>query len=156
MRHRPNSLVPEHPGSVLGTAGLRGLDWARSPAVTLRLIRPPGRELNGSHSARLVLTRGGRPQGPITNQRKRIKKQFGDSAPTARPQKTGAPLGSRLHLEWLAAGFTAQSFWTAAWRWITRLESQLRSGLTTRLRLTRLSPYRCLAGRPMVRAVKRN
>jgi len=28
MSHRPNSLVPEHPRSALGTAGLRGLDWA--------------------------------------------------------------------------------------------------------------------------------
>ena len=31
---------------------------------------------------------------------------------------------------------------------IASLESELRSGLATRLRLTRLSPYRCLAGRP--------
>jgi hypothetical protein len=57
MSHRPNSLVLKHPGSGLGTVRLRGLDWARSPAVTLRLIRPPGRELSGSLSARLVLTR---------------------------------------------------------------------------------------------------
>ena len=28
MRHRPNSLVPKHRRSVLGTAGLRRLDWA--------------------------------------------------------------------------------------------------------------------------------
>jgi hypothetical protein len=89
MSHRPNSLVPEHPRSALGTAGLRGIDWARPPAASLPVTRPPGRELNGSPSSRLVLTRGGRPQGPIPNQRKGIGKQFGDSAPTARPQKTG-------------------------------------------------------------------
>ena len=33
-------------------------------------------------------------------------------------------------------------------RLIASLESKLGSGLTTGLRLTRLSPYRCLAGRP--------
>jgi len=57
MSHRRYSLVPEHPASVLGTVGLRGFDWARSPAATLRLKRPPGRELNGSLSPRLALTR---------------------------------------------------------------------------------------------------
>jgi len=73
---------------MLGTAGLRGLDWARSPVVTLRGTRPPGRELKGSLSPRLVLARSHHPPA------KRIKKQFGDSAPTARPQKTGAPTRS--------------------------------------------------------------
>ena len=33
-------------------------------------------------------------------------------------------------------------------RLIASLESKLGSGLTTGLRLTRSSPYRCLAGRP--------
>ena len=33
-------------------------------------------------------------------------------------------------------------------RLIASLESELRSGLATGLWLTRLSPYRCLAGRP--------
>jgi len=32
------------------------------------------------------------------------EKEFGDSAPTARPQKTGAQKGSRLRLEWIAGG----------------------------------------------------
>ena len=150
MSHRPNSLVPEHPRSALGTAGLRGIDWARPPAATLRVTRPPGRELNGSLPPRLVLTRSHHQPA------KRIKKQFGDSAPTARPQKTGAPVGSRLRFEWIALGFTAQSFWTGTRRWIVSLESKLRLGLTTRLRLTRSSSYRCLAGRPWVRAAKRN
>jgi hypothetical protein len=150
MSHRPNSLVLKHPRSALGTAGLRGFDWARPPAATLRVTRPPGRELNGSLPPRLVLTRSHHQPA------KRIKKQFGDSAPTARPQKTGAPVGSRLRLEWIAFGFTVQSFWTGTRRWIVSLESKLRLGLTTRLRLTRLSPYRCLAGRPSVRAAKRN
>ena len=109
-----------------------------------------GRELNGSLPPRLALTRSHHQPA------KRIKKQFGDSAPTARPQKTGAPVGSRLRFEWIALGFTAQSFWTGTRRWIVSLESKLRLGLTTRLRLTRSSSYRCLAGRPWVRAVKRN
>ena len=148
--------MPEHPRSALGTVGLRGIDWARPPAATLPVTRPPGRELNGSLPARLVLTRGGRPQGPITNQRKELKKQFGDSAPTARPQKTGTPVGSRLRFEWIAGGFTVMSFWTGTRRWIASLESKLRFGLRTRLRLTRSSSYRCLAGRPSVRAAKRN
>jgi len=133
MSHRPNSLVPEHPRSALGTAGLRRFDWARPPAASLPVTRPPGRELNGSPSSRLVLTRGGRPQGPITNQRKGIGKQFGDSAPTARPQKTGAPAGSRLRFEWIALGFTAQCFWTGTRRWIVSLESKSRFGLATGL-----------------------
>ena len=34
------------------------------------------------------------------------EKSGGDSAPTARPQKTGARVGSRLRLEWIADGFT--------------------------------------------------
>ena len=57
MRHRPNSLVLKHPGSVLGTAGLRGLDWARSPAVTLRLMRPPGARAKARRRPRLALPR---------------------------------------------------------------------------------------------------
>src|ERR1035438_10050922 len=127
MSHRPNSLVPEHPRSALGTAGLRGIDWARPPAATLRVTRPPGRELNGSLPPRLVLTRSHHQPA------KRIKKQFGDSAPTARPQKTGAPVGSRLRFEWIELGFTAQSFWTGTRRWVASLESKSRFGLATGL-----------------------
>jgi len=52
-----------------------------------------------------------------------LEKQFGDSAPTARPQKTGAQVGSRLRLEWIADGFTAQRFWTGMRRLIASLES---------------------------------
>jgi hypothetical protein len=125
-------------------------EFKRSIEASLPVIRPPGRELSGSPSSRLVLTRS------HTQPAKRIKKQFGDSAPTARPQKTGAPVGSRLRFERIALGFTAMSFWTGTRRWIVSLESKLRLGLTTRLRLTRSSSYRCLAGRPSVRAVKRN
>jgi len=40
------------------------------------------------------------PADHITNERK----EFGDSAPNARPQKTGAQVGSRLQLEWIAGG----------------------------------------------------
>ena len=40
------------------------------------------------------------------------------------------------------------SFWTGWQRLIASLESELRLGLAARLWLTRLSPYRCLAGRP--------
>jgi hypothetical protein len=158
MSHRPNSLVPEHPRSALGTAGLRGIDWARPPAATLRVTRPPGRELKGSLSVRLVLTRGGRPQGPITNQRKELNNNLATPPQPHVRKKLESRLArdNRLRFEWIALGFTAQSFWTGTRRWIVSLESKLRLGLTTRLRLTRSSSYRCLAGRPSVRAVKRN
>ena len=158
MSHRPNSLVPEHPRSALGTAGLRGIDWARPPAASLRVRRPPGRELNGSPSSRLVLTRGGRPQGPITNQRKELKNNLATPPQPHVRKKLESRLArdNRLRLEWIALGFTVMSFWTGTRRWIASLESKSRLGLTTRLRLTRLSPYRCLAGRPSVRAAKRN
>ena len=36
---------------------------------------------------------------------------------------------SQPHLEWIAPGFTAESFWTVTWRWITSLESRARSPL---------------------------
>ena len=42
MDYRPNSLVPKHPRSVLGAAGLRRDDWARLSAATSPIIRPPG------------------------------------------------------------------------------------------------------------------
>ena len=105
-----------------------GRRWARQDSADLighgrqrpllRVIRPPGRELRLA-AAPARLTRGGRPQGPITNQRK----ELGDSAPTARPQKTGAQVGSRLQLEWLADGCTAVCFWTGRRRLIASLES---------------------------------
>ena len=58
---------------------------------------------------------------------------------------------SRLHLEWIALGFTAVCFWTVAWRLITRLENRLRFWPFTGLGLwpVRLSPNRCLAGMPL-------
>ena len=68
-----------------------------------------------------------RPSSP-TNE-----KEFGDSAPTARPQKTGALVGSRLRLEWIARGCTVMCFWTGMRRLIVSLESELRSGPTTGL-----------------------
>ena len=133
MSHRPNSLVPEHPRSALGTAGLRGIDWARPPAATLPVTRPPGRELNGSPSSRLVLTRGGRPQGPITNQRKELKNNLATPPQPHVRKKLEPPVGSRLRFEWIALGFTAQSFWTGTRRWIASLESKSRFGLATGL-----------------------
>ena len=57
MSHRQNSLVLEHRRPVLGTAGLRRFDWARSPAATLRVIRPPPARANGSLSPSARLTR---------------------------------------------------------------------------------------------------
>ncbi|HEY5505111.1 MAG TPA: hypothetical protein VIK28_08125, partial [Sedimentisphaerales bacterium] len=56
------------------------------------------------------------------------RKDFGVSAPRARPQKTGVPQrrDSRHQLEWIAQGFTAVSFWTALRRWIAGLEDRLR------------------------------
>ena len=57
ISRRLYSLMQPHSRSALGTVGLRRFDWARPPAATLRVARPPGRELNGSLSARLVLTR---------------------------------------------------------------------------------------------------
>jgi hypothetical protein len=53
---------------------------------------------------------------------------------------------SRLQIEWIAHGFTAVCFWTVPWRLITALESLMRFSLRAGLRLTRLSPNRCLAG----------
>jgi hypothetical protein len=77
---------------------------------------------------------------------------------TLRPNRTAAKnwsqtfsdegTGSRLRLEWLADRCTGKCFWTGRRRLIAALESKLRLGLTTRLWLARLSPYRCLAGRP--------
>ena len=91
----------------LSTSGLR---WARQDSG----------ELIGQRS----------PAAFITNERKRI---LAYSAPTARPQKTGALVGSRLRLEWIARGCTVMCFWTGTRRLIVSLESELRSGPTTGL-----------------------
>jgi hypothetical protein len=61
---------------------------------------------------------------------------FGASAPEARPQKTGPARpsgngrrsGSRLQIEWIAPGLTAESFWTVRRRLIAALEGPVRSG----------------------------
>jgi hypothetical protein len=75
MSHRPNSLVLKHPGR----------RWARPDSA--ELIGPPASGLTARYptagTPRLVLTRSHHQPA------KRIKIQFGDSAPTARPQKTG-------------------------------------------------------------------
>src|SRR5204862_7268196 len=61
------------------------------------------------------------------------KQRFGASAPGARPQKTGArsSMGNQraaaIALNGQRVGELNESFWTAAWRWITWLESGLRS-----------------------------
>jgi hypothetical protein len=36
---------------------------------------------------------------------------------------------NRHHIEWIALGFTAKSFWTVARRWIALLESLARFGV---------------------------
>jgi len=52
--------------------------------------------------------------------------------------------GSRLHLEWIAPGFTAQSFWSARTVRVPRWKVVLVG--CGRLARTRLTPNRCLAG----------
>ena len=113
MSHRPHLLVQKHRRSVLGTAGLRRFDWARSPAAYLA-----GHSTAGARAKRLAIARLALSRSHITN-------NFGDSAPTARPQKTGAPVGSRLRFEWIADGCTALCFWTGTRRLIASLESGL-------------------------------
>jgi hypothetical protein len=50
-----------------------------------------------------------------------------------RPQPMAPGTVCRLQLEWIVAGFTAQSFWTRTRRWIAFLESLLGFGLQTGL-----------------------
>ena len=72
-----------------------------------------------------------------------------------------------LAFEWIAQGFTEESFWTAPWRLITGLEDRLRCQVRGHNTLAcPSSPNRCLAGGPAVantlarqaslRAAKRN
>ena len=122
---------PEHPRSALGAAGLRRIDWARRPAAHLargstaggaswRLAAAPG----SFYLAHLPLERTKRPRSkdlahpPQTHVRKKLE-----------PHTT--PLGTKAAADFALngqrVGELQESFWTAAWRWITRLESRLRS-----------------------------
>jgi hypothetical protein len=47
----------------------------------------------------------------------------GTSAKNWRPDPIGT---AAFHIEWIAPGLTAKSFWTARRRWIAALESQVR------------------------------
>jgi hypothetical protein len=138
-----------------------GLRWARQDSADLighgrqrpllRVIRPPGRELKSSLSSRLVLTRSHNPRTkriknnlaipPQPHVRKKLE-------PDISQGMSRQPSSTRMDSGWV----NCQSFWTGTRRLIASLESKLRFGLRTGLRLTRLSPYRCLAGRLMVRA----
>jgi hypothetical protein len=119
---------PEHRRSALGAAGLRRIDWERRPAA-----HPAG---TFDRRGRERQARGPAPGSfylaidILWNER---RKEFGASAPDARPQKTGARSSLRnqraaaLALNGQRVGELQESFWTAAWRLITRLESRLRS-----------------------------
>jgi len=119
---------PEHRRSALGAAGLRRLDWERQPAAHLAgEFDRRGRELEARSRPRLVLSRGRHPSGtkrtkalahpPQTHVRKKLE----PAVPSGNQRAADFALnGQRV-------GELQESFWTAAWRLITRLESGLRS-----------------------------
>jgi hypothetical protein len=154
--HRPNSMALQCPRSVLGAAGLRRFDWARSPAVASARSPTAGGASCGSLAAP-----GSRYRAKnITRER---TESFGASAPDARPQKTGVVAGrkarpdSRRQLEWIVSGFTAKCFWTAAWRWITWLASRLRSqGQGPKALAGSTESVEVFSRRPSLQAAKRN
>jgi hypothetical protein len=69
-----------------------------------------------------------------TNEKKFKKILATPPQPHVRKKLESRPVReNRLRLAWIAAGFTAQSFWTGTRRWIAPLESKSRFGLRTRL-----------------------
>jgi len=117
----------EHPRSALGTPAIRRFDWARPPVTSkeLRHVRPPGPRALSSQPAPARLSSW--PSSPTSLRSLWSLRPNGKSEPNwSRPCAQTPGDGSRLHFEWIAFGCTNESFWTAPWRSITALESQLR------------------------------
>ena len=139
-------MVPEHPRSGLGTGGIRRLDWARPPAVaTARRSTAGTASCEARTPSQLVLSRGDITPG--------TKQAIWRIRPRRTSAKNWSPgfreehRGSRLRLEWTACGFTERvsgpGHGVGSWPW------QAGRGWGAReLHRARLSPYRCLAGRP--------
>jgi len=101
MSRRPHSLVPEHPGRRWArpdSADLIGLP----PAATLRVIRPPGRELNARYRP------GSFNSLPSPTRDQELKNNLATPPQPHVRKKLESRLvrDSRLRLAWIAAGFT--------------------------------------------------
>jgi hypothetical protein len=103
----------------LGTPALRRIEW-ELPLPAIAGGGPPGRELKGSLSPRLVLT--GRRRHHFGT------KNILEHPPQRHVRKKLVSLHrtTAIDLEWIALGLTEKSFWTVHWRWISELESQAR------------------------------
>ncbi len=105
------------------------LRWSNANLPKLNSPQPP-------HNLRSLIKNLEHP--PQWHVRKKLERST--------PWETREDGCSRLHIEWIANGFTAVCFWTVPRRLIAGLESPTRFSLTAGLCLTRLSPNRCLAG----------
>jgi hypothetical protein len=121
------------PRSALGTPALRRIDWELPLSATAG-ARPPGPRA-GRLAARPRLDYFA--SDDITSERNNNL----EHPPQRHVRKKLDPFtrDNRLHIEWIALGCTAESFWTARWRWIIALESPVR--FKHELCLARLSPY---------------